>query len=682
MSKPASPWSMVGRIMGSSRLRSPSRRHKGKETEPVAEVALDKENRDLAVTSATKGKDPLPAADPVKDHDSASHKSLSDENQYMEITRPTTPAEHEQEWTQVVETQYLHPLHPSITTGSEDASTGLEDDMVDVMSQSVSSKFLDQEARASQNVEHLDAELRRKEAEILALENQKRELESRLENALHSLESTEEEKRELYQENRRQVDRLQVVENNARILQSDNEEMTRSLNALKGEAAIALQRVRQLEEDLGERAQRTRSMEGRLNTMEKAEAEKIEQLHNAQKTIQELEHRVEHLSQESDKREKRIQRIQEDNVDAHERLDATVAKLVAAVRNSKAVEDERHRLADELREKEEMLKGLRIMQGTPLQNPNHRLLETLERRNRMLADQIRLQSEQLRQQSLSRFNQVSQDTERSIKEEISGGIIGMVDRLNSEIFQAAAHMADSLVFESRNDWTTPEMEGIHERASLTMGRPMVLAMQAVSARIDAGEITLPRQIALQACMVSCCAKIISSWYPGHWEYGDFLETLYSRIQGSEGKIAVKWRALTRSQLGQSSGRQVQSEIMEFVFQNLVDTLIVCGWIEVESTRRRKLADFQERLTLVVWLALRLNASIGDELEALLVHPTEQFNPETMEDAYEGEELDRWEDTVVCTTDIGLKMATRGIILKPKVVLRSTIAEETGHDGFE
>lgn len=90
-----------------------------------------------------------------------------------------------------------------------------------------------------------------------------------------------------------------------------------------------------------------------------------------------------------------------------------------------------------------------------------------------------------------------------------------------------------------------------------------------------------------------------------------------------------------------------------------------------------LAIFDERLTMIVKLALQLNQILGDDWEAAVVSPDDKFEPKRMDDAYDDETA--VEDYVVCTTDVGLRAVEgRGAIVKPKVVLRSMMQEEMGY----
>ena len=114
----------------------------------------------------------------------------------------------------------------------------------------------------------------------------------------------------------------------------------------------------------------------------------------------------------------------------------------------------------------------------------------------------------------------------------------------------------------------------------------------------------------------------------------------------------------------------------FLKDNLIDALHVAGWAEIGPEAHNTLAAFEERLTMIVKLALRLNRTLGEDWEAAVASPGQKFEPKKMEDAYDDETAG--EDYVVCTTDVGLRAADGGAIVKPKVVLRSMIHEVVGY----
>jgi len=147
------------------------------------------------------------------------------------------------------------------------------------------------------------------------------------------------------------------------------------------------------------------------------------------------------------------------------------------------------------------------------------------------------------------------------------------------------------------------------------------------------------------------------------------------------KIAPKWRAVTQAQLHQPSDNELHTSMRSFLQNNLVDALIVAGWYDSQLAAQETFASFRERLAQIVKLALRLNSAMGEDWEAIVIYPDECFETEFMENAYDGEDLDDVE-YVVCTTGIGLKLVTGETVIKPQVILRTTLHEETGYDAFE
>lgn len=145
-------------------------------------------------------------------------------------------------------------------------------------------------------------------------------------------------------------------------------------------------------------------------------------------------------------------------------------------------------------------------------------------------------------------------------------------------------------------------------------------------------------------------------------------------------LATKWRAVTEHQLKKVSDDTVQAEMEVYISKNLMDALVVSGWRKTQFSTKEFLAKSRERLGQIVKSALRLNMALGDNWEVIAVHAGEHFDTDKMEDAYGKEESQR-EDRVVCTTDMGLRMAAGSVVLKPKIVLRSMLAEETGLSAF-
>ncbi|GLB37966.1 hypothetical protein LshimejAT787_0410170 [Lyophyllum shimeji] len=808
MSKTNSPWSVVGMLMSAPRLRSTARRRKDKgKTEPG-------NNQSTAQPSEVARPSPeatvVPAQEPAFVSNAATPasgeagESSTAEQIPQVVTRPATPEEHDNGWTTVAAQEQPGP---AASTGSADsqpnASLNADDDIVDVLSQSVSVDFFDQQAQAPPGTPpHVASEIERKEAAVAVIESEKKDLESRLESVLEELASAVTRNAELDGENRRQAQKLQDVEaemqkwaqrggqearreveegqQRIRALEADLYEQGEALkgfqNDVQSERRVWEERQNRLEEmterngDLEERIGRlleerhvidgelqelrgrnattNDTLEALLADLSRAEEERDGahgELDAVLQRIQDLEEaRNSHLLEERQAVAEELQGLRGVNAQTKCELDAVLVDLAKAKKEWESIQarleesegrnkdlearnrrlvDERQaadrelevfqglqtktantlkaalaelksashqkgelvkevdRQAGELAGKERAIQDLRRSQAEIARQPNHRQLDVLERRNRMLVDQLRRQSEQLRQQTLSRREPGAQPLDISPKGETLGGVASMVDRLNSEIFQTAAHMADSLDFTNPATMNAQEIRAVVDRASVTLGRPLALVLQATSAQPGIDFNPLPVQIGLQACLISCCERIATSWCPGHWDYGDFLAAIYLRVAGSTPPtVAAKWRALTERQLKNPSDSTTQAEMEDYILRNLVDALVIAGWRRTQSNGRDLLTKFRERLGQIVKLALRLNMSLGDNWELMTVHPNELFEAENMDDAYDGAAEKHDGDHVVCTTELGLKTAG-SVVVRPKVVLRATLTEETGYDAF-
>lgn len=792
--------------MGAPRLRSSARKRRDKETPGATYHQSPAQESDAVKDLKTEA---VAAVVVTSAGTSAEGDSLTEERLYRVVARPATPEEHDNGWTTVAAQQ--QPRAASLT-GSADsqlgASPNADEDIVDVLSQSVSVEFLEQQTQAQPgSPPHVPSELERKEADMAALENEKKELLSRLESVSEGLAGVGRRNRELDDENRQQAHKLQVMEAAMRAIEGEAVEAKKVEQQAKKEVDHGLQRIRALEavqyeqtevfekvennlqrerrgrEELqrqfeeitkrnrdlqeqtgrllgerravddelqGLRALNTRTngaLETLLADLVKAEEERDGaqgQLEEVLKRDKDLEQRNRRLLEERHATDEELLGLRNLNVRTKDALDTVLVDLAKAKAEREGIQgrleesearckvlesrntrltDERYtednelellrelrtktanaleatltelrsashekgellnqvaRQASELAVKDKAIQDLKRSQAEIAKQPNLRQLDVLERRNRMLMDQVRRQSEQLRQKTLPRQELVASHPEPSTKGDTSSGIAGMVNRLNSEIFQVAAHMADSLDFTSPSTMNAQEIRVVVERASVTIGRPLALVLQATSAQPGVEFNSLPVQIGLQACLISCCAKIATSWCPSHWDYGDFLAAIYLRIVGSTPQIvAAKWRALTEQQLKNPSDNTTRAEMEDYILRNLVDALVIAGWRKTQSNGRDLLAKFRERLGQIVKLALRLNTALADDCEITTIHPNEIFDADMMDDAYEGEAANQPGDHVVCTTELGLRTAGSAVV-KPKTVLRAMLTEETGYDAF-
>ncbi|KAF8058642.1 hypothetical protein FPV67DRAFT_512101 [Lyophyllum atratum] len=177
--------------------------------------------------------------------------SLTDEQLYRVVARPATPEENENGWTTVAAQQKLSSASSTGSTASQSrASPNADEDIVDVLSQSVSIEFLNQQTQApSDGPSYLASELEGKEANITSLIIEKQELESRLGAMFDELANLNRRNQELDDENRRQAQAIQLAEGTVRVLKGEMAEAKRGEEMIRREVENGLQRIRSLEEE-------------------------------------------------------------------------------------------------------------------------------------------------------------------------------------------------------------------------------------------------------------------------------------------------------------------------------------------------------------------------------------------------------------------------------------------------
>ncbi|KAG5718633.1 hypothetical protein E4T56_gene16513 [Termitomyces sp. T112] len=617
------------------------------------------------------------------------------------------------------------------------------DDMVDVLAQSVSDGFLEQQSQPPDVIMPPPPLDDTKESEISQLKAENKNLEERLLVALRELSDVDRRNRELEGENYSQE---QEIVHLKAVTKVKEEELLNAqeaeLRAIK-EAAICRQQNHAVEAASKGYLKEMTDMKDEL-AMAKKEGDELKVcVKEATKQNLELEERSRRLLDEHLAKEKEFERIRGISSDTDSALKSALSgldrarmeqqdtdtKLRESLMKNKTLADQNMRLRDDLAvakkeltemrandvetkkileialadlksasqekatvegriaaqepkiaEMEKEIQSLRRLAGEMVKK--HTQADVLERKNRMLIDQLRRQSAELRQKYSFPDIPVPRSLTPIAKADLVASVLGLVNRLNSDIFQIAAHMSESLDFTFKSDAGSYDRKAAVERTSITMGRPLALLLHTLAQRSDAEFNPFPVQIGLQACLVDCSAKIIASWCPGHWDYADFIAAIYSRIVGTTPGLAARWRAITERQLKTSSDGAVQTEMEEYFLRNLVDALIVAGWRRSSENARTLVDTFRERIAQVAKLALRLNTMLSDDLEILIVHSNETFDEERMEDAYDVGSEEEYADVnqIVCTTEMGLKFSTEdNALLKPKVVLQAALTGETRYD---
>lgn len=135
---------------------------------------------------------------------------------------------------------------------------------------------------------------------------------------------------------------------------------------------------------------------------------------------------------------------------------------------------------------------------------------------------------------------------------------------------------------------------------------------------------------------------------------------------------------------------VSSRLAPRIFNAIVDALLVAGCQGTRTQIHEKLtARFDERISILVTMALRLNEVIGEEitsceLKAISSPCGTAFNAKTMDDGYDDGKwtgLSPESTQILCTTELGLQKEVkrsddgkplwqRKVLAKPKVALNS------------
>jgi len=247
-------------------------------------------------------------------------------------------------------------------------------------------------------------------------------------------------------------------------------------------------------------------------------------------------------------------------------------------------------------------------------------------------------------------------------------------RLNSQIFNGAAFMADSLIFDHPK--VDPE---IHSWLKGTIGSRMFSILGTHSPQ----ESPHLLQLTLQHFMTTWCASILSSFSP-HTKENDFLREIYAKIRASGDQgVAGRWRAMTCAQLTPSISTEMAGHV--------VNILRACGWNPEDPKSEQAKKTVQGFFTSIEETAVELRGAIMEGFTSADVWPyyitfETPFDPSEMNNLYGKAKKG---EPVLCTTDIGLRSfvierSNKGTvrqqsetILKAKVVLVSGVEYSCG-----
>ncbi|PPQ91154.1 hypothetical protein CVT25_003059 [Psilocybe cyanescens] len=522
-------------------------------------------------------------------------------------------------------------VHQSISTSAERLD--------EVQVQDTPQTAHDELQARSRTIEDLLAQTERMGANISRLEREKEVV----------AEATKREKDELIEE----ISRLKGIIGVERL---DNREQLANFEREKAELHAQLvaqeENIIQLEIRLAEEHERIGTQEIQLIRLEERVAEGQEEAEAVYTRSRELE--------------ARFQRYQEDIAEERSRVEEKESHI-------RMVEKNNENLAAQL---------------VHLQSN----LNEAERQNRMFIDQLRRQSNELQaSKSGTGGSNVTRLGPLILGRALANGptriesAISTIKMLNEEIFQTAAAMTDQLEgipkrFVVEDDGTSAKAEILKSMLGLELVRNLQEEAQYPPEEYN----PLFVQIALQGCLTASCMRIITSWYPAEWEYGNFLVALYERIRGTGGpEIALNWKKATQQSCIPSTDRN--AKLVTYLTEQVQAVLTVCGWSQQSAVEEILSDKYSRNLIGIVSQAIRLNtltvAGEGRDVEAILVEAGRMFDPKQMQNDNPFDSAARKvnvtsspDEEVVCTTALGLKMEqgsageSNQILLMPKVFL--------------
>ncbi|KAG7450058.1 uncharacterized protein BT62DRAFT_992067 [Guyanagaster necrorhizus] len=292
-----------------------------------------------------------------------------------------------------------------------------------------------------------------------------------------------------------------------------------------------------------------------------------------------------------------------------------------------------------------------------------------------------------------------QDTRAYLTTEdaISGEEVkGMTEALNTEIYQVAALMVDTLDF----DGTFPGDEQAQAAAVRCIGKPLVSTLSAGAPRDDSEEETrhLATLAAIQASLAQSSSFLIRAWTFSP-DVSNHFTRLYANIRRTcTPAVAGRWRAMTRARCKYlESDLKVEEYLTRVLLEDMIPVLVVAGWrpspvIQMGDATGFLGQRFGTRLGEVAKKLVRLDRAMGEgliskDVAAGWIPGGTPFNPSIMENAFGKSSGVSAEDYVLSTCDLGLVLmqvikdregagsnteVESQVLLKPKVVLFSAL----------
>ncbi|KAF5355125.1 hypothetical protein D9756_005711 [Leucocoprinus leucothites] len=318
-------------------------------------------------------------------------------------------------------------------------------------------------------------------------------------------------------------------------------------------------------------------------------------------------------------------------------------------------------------------------------------LEMSEQSRRMLRDQLTRRNEETgkdRRDSggINLSSSIIQDPAQSPNDQV----YNLLRNLNYEIFQTAALLADSLCNIPRPSSSNSNPSELIDQETTSLLGPFLLALVQSQTTVPLDSYDpYPLQTAIQATLVCCSTRVMTAWYPGHWDHSDFLASTYIRIREAEGIAASdSWKAMTRARLRPTT--TTVARVVDFLEECLDTIFRYAGWPAV-NTAATSSSSSGPTLSALARHTLRLNVlldSVNPQLEPAFVEPGSIFDPYVMDrdDGVSESHSSEDDDEVVSTSEIGLRKVgiegiggssssssthRRRIVLRPKVILKSS-----------
>ncbi|KAI0367125.1 hypothetical protein BV20DRAFT_950927 [Pilatotrama ljubarskyi] len=278
-------------------------------------------------------------------------------------------------------------------------------------------------------------------------------------------------------------------------------------------------------------------------------------------------------------------------------------------------------------------------------------------------------------------------------------VVRLVERINSQIFQTAAKIAD----DCQGYYGMQKESAIAEAAVSRLEKSSLLAphLPRTLYTKDHSEDPILVQIALQVALSSFLYHLASPWSTSFEKQTAFLHSIYAEMCKHEPQsVFGRWRAMTLTHMRALIPAQskVVSMACSRLIEHVCDVLLACG---VDSSPDEAHCLVKERygkaLKQIIVHVLDFRRIAGErivsrDLEVVVAGPSEPFAPESMEDEWahpkHREGAVRSTGPVFGTTHLGLikqerkaetgKVAEEGdtvrrvVLVKPKVMLESTL----------